>query len=96
MFGQINFSDVLIFVIPGFITVWSFRNFTHSKKTGDFEYFGLSIFWGLVMVLLNSLIAEQNEFEKILGNPIAAAIAFSVIGASLGVMAAFFTNKLTK
>jgi hypothetical protein len=96
MFEQIGFTEILTFVIPGFITVWSFRNFTHSKKIGDFEYLGLSIFWGLIMVVLNSIISPKDSFREVLGNPFAAAIAFSFVGCILGFWVARIANKIRK
>ena len=42
----------LIFTIPGFLVVWSFRFFTQSKREGDFEYLGLSFVWGFILLIL--------------------------------------------
>ena len=47
--SEINF---LIFIIPGFVVVWTFRFFTGNKKQGEFEYVGLSFVWGLVLYIL--------------------------------------------
>lgn len=86
--GDFNF---LIFIIPGFLTVWTFRYFTQSKKRGDFELLGLSFVWGLVilvvMELLTGFLYRNNYNDKIkefLENPYAAAIALSILGISMG------------
>ena len=73
-----------IFVIPGFITVWSFRHFIESKEKADFEYFALSVFWGLVMLLLYGLLSKQENFIKLLKNPYFGAVALSILGALMG------------
>jgi len=86
--GDFNF---LIFIIPGFLTVWTFRYFTQSKKRGDFELLGLSFVWGLVilvaMELLMGLLYRNNYNDKIkesLENPYAAAIILSFFGIIFG------------
>src|SRR4030042_901427 len=87
---EVPISDLsfLIFIIPGFITVWSFRYFTKSKKTGDFEFLGLSFFWGLATLFLTFLyfkfLGSQEEFQKVLENPYAAAFALSLFGFIFG------------
>jgi len=73
-----------IFVIPGFITVWSFRYFTNSKKSADFEYFALSVFWGLLNILLYELISSQEQTDKLIQNPYVAATVLSIGGLIIG------------
>jgi H+/Cl- antiporter ClcA len=75
-----------LFVIPGFITVWSFRYFTDSKKSRDFEYLVLSIFWGLLMILLYELLSvvTKTQVTKLFQNPYAAAIVLSLLGLLVG------------
>jgi peptidoglycan/LPS O-acetylase OafA/YrhL len=76
--GEYNF---LIFIIPGFLTVWSFRYFTESKKKGDFEFLGLSFIWGLIMLIIFQLINKKNyPVERLLSNPYAAAVVLSLFG----------------
>lgn len=80
--GEYNF---LIFTIPGFLTVWSFRYFSNSKKTGDFEFLGLSFIWGLIMLLVFELIVKEGyRVERLLNNPYAAALVLSLLGFILG------------
>ena len=54
-FSEQNF---FIFILPGFITVWSFRYFTNSKKTGDFEFLGLAFIWGILNLMFYGLIIK--------------------------------------
>lgn len=44
-----------ILILPGFLTVWVFRYFNRTKGAGEFEYAGLSIFWGLFILFLTSM-----------------------------------------
>ena len=46
----------LYIILSGFITVWTFRYLINSQKPlNDFEYLGLSVFWGLVNFFLSIL-----------------------------------------
>lgn len=56
--GDYNF---LVFIIPGFLTVWVFRYFTKSNKRGDFELLGLSFVWGLIILVILGLFCQKNE-----------------------------------
>lgn len=73
-----------LFVIPGFITVWTLRHFIGSKEKTDFEYFALSVFWGLIMLVLYGYLSKQENFIKLLTNPYAAAIVLSFLGFIMG------------
>lgn len=76
--GEYNF---LIFIIPGFLTVWSFRYFAESQKKGDFEFLGLSFIWGLIMLIIFQLINKEDyRIERLLSNPYSAAIILSLFG----------------
>lgn len=87
---QISINDLnfLLFIIPGFIIVWSFRYFTGSRKTGDFEFLGLSFFWGLTNLLLTFLYYKtfwsQEKFQTMLENPYGAVFTLSLFGFTLG------------
>lgn len=85
---NIDIFNLFLFVIPGFITVWSFRYVTEPKKDSNFEYFALSVFWGLLLLTFNRLIAPllstQETFNRLLQNVYAAALAFSFFGFFLG------------
>ena len=51
----------LIFIIPGFVTVWTFRYFTNSDKNGDFELLRLSFFWGLMVMIFYQLLMKMDQ-----------------------------------
>lgn len=82
--SSISSYMLLLFVIPGFITVWSFRHVGSIKKASDFEYFALSVFWGLVMLLIYELITPLEMVQKLLQNLYAAALILSMIGFLFG------------
>lgn len=90
---SIDITHFLLFVIPGFILVWTFRNFTGSKKTGDFEYAGLSFFWGLVMVSIYGAMLP-GRLGDLLSNPYAAALGLSPFCFMAGVVVAKLYNRL--
>ncbi len=97
---QINLDvyHFLIFIIPGFIVVWTFRYFTGSKKDGDFEFLGLSFFWGLVVlmlfILINELSADAKKAAlKLLENPYAAAFVLSVFAVAIGWVGSEIVNS---
>lgn len=76
----LDIFHIFLFIIPGFITVWSFRYLTNSKKSADFEYFSLSIFWGIIMVFFYGLISKKETFNKLISNPYLASIVLSIFG----------------
>jgi len=84
MLGQQLDFNFFLFIIPGFITVWSFRYFIGSKEKRDFEYFALSAFWGLLMFIFYILISKQENIIKLFESPYAAAVALSILGVSMG------------
>jgi len=83
----------LLFVIPGFITVWTYRALFKIKKRGDFEYLGLSFFWGLVLFVAFMFFPNiEKLFSFMFGDffPISlvpAVVLFSIIGAFWAVAA---------
>ena len=87
--GELHF---LIFIVPGFLTVWTFRYFTHSNKRGDFELLGLSFVWGLVMLLFFELINTQEETRKLLENSYATAIVLSCLGFIAGWLGSYVSR----
>lgn len=60
-FSEQNF---FIFILPGFITVWSFRYFTDSKKKGDFEFLALAFIWGMLNLALFGLMVQWGVVKK--------------------------------
>lgn len=65
-----NLSDVqyLLFIIPGFVVVWTYRFFSKPKPIGEFEYAGLSFIWGIILVASTGFILkylpDQELFNK--------------------------------
>jgi len=81
-----------LFVIPGFITVWSFRYFTDSKKRGDFEYFALSTFLGVLILFLYELVAKKESINRVIQNPYYGVIILSVLGLGMGWIGSSFSR----
>lgn len=79
-----DLSNFLIIGLGGFIAVEAFRYFRDEKKAemGNFRLFGLSIFWGLVILLFNDLLLRNDPgaIEDLIGNPLAAGLVLSCIG----------------
>jgi len=85
VFSEQNF---LIFILPGFITVWTFRYFTNSKKSGDLEFLILSFIWGFLILLFNEWTSAKVELDKLLQNPYAVALTFGISGFVFGLFGA--------
>ncbi len=79
---SLNDLSFLLFVIPGFITVWSYRYSTYSEKKADFELLGLSFFWGIVIAAFYGYIAKDKKeaIQLFSNNPYAACLVLSFIG----------------
>jgi len=86
--SSVDLQHFFIFVIPGFMTIWSFRYFTDSKKTGEFELFALSFFCGLVVLMFYELISSAENIKKLLGNNYSAAFILSISGMIISFLAA--------
>ncbi len=80
--------DTLTFfyvALCGFMTVWTFRYFTNRKeKYSEFEWLGLSAFWGVAVLGLWGMIPDSTEKTKIFANPFAAGFMLSFVGILLG------------
>ncbi|HAQ05813.1 TPA: hypothetical protein DCP13_03410 [Candidatus Azambacteria bacterium] len=84
--------NLLIFTVPGFVTVWTFRYFSRSeKKSENFEFLALSFIWGLFLLIMVELIAQiiygvnyNEKIKDLLKNPYSAAFILLVYGASVG------------
>ena len=77
--------------------VWSYRTRTHSKKSiSDFEYLGFSTFWGILLVMtINEILKNvPDQMVKLLSNPFASAITFSVFGLMFGCIGAEILSLL--
>lgn len=76
----------LLFVIPGFCLVWTYRHFTRAKTIGDFEYAIWSFLWGTVLFLSTTKLIERKNISLPLidmNNPI--TITASFLGMGLGI-----------
>lgn len=92
----IDMTTFLLFIIPGFITVWSYRYATYSEKTGEFELIGLSFFWGVTILLLVAALAPSGALNAALDDRwrlSGVAFAFSLVGGSIAFFAALFKKK---
>lgn len=89
--SSIDLFHLLLFVIPGFVFVWQYRRLTKSEYPGDFEYFGKSIFFGLVIMvivqLLEKIFGSFDKFLNLLNNPYAASLILSIVSFSFAVLA---------
>lgn len=83
---------LLIFTIPGFFIVWSFRKINGENKISDFEYLMFSIFWGVLLLAFFASNLSKEKFITILNNPYAASLTFSIFGMFFGSV----TGQLTK
>ncbi len=82
--SEVNF---FLFLIPGFLMVWCFRKFTGREIKGDFEFAGLSIFLGLINIMIWELLSKQEVINKTLENVYSATFIlclFAVIFAYIG------------
>lgn len=89
--------DTTIFfeiALSGFLTVWVFRSLNGKKdKYSEFEWLGLSTFWGLLIIMLfTTIFKAYPHLQDILNNPFATAIITSIIGIGLG----FIGNEINK
>jgi len=82
---DISFDTVAFFeiILGGFMAVWVFRYFAGSeRKYSEFEWFGLSAFWGLVILALWNSFAQltpelQTQTNELLKNPFATGLTLS-------------------
>ena len=72
------------FLIPGFVLVWSFRYFTDSKKTGDFEFLGLGIICGFINLIVYQWLTKHGLAPIPDGAPIYVA-CFSLVPLAFGI-----------
>jgi len=58
---DLSYTSYLLFVIPGFCLVWTYRHFTKSSKIGEFEYAAWSFLWGVPQFLLAGFIISWRH-----------------------------------
>ncbi len=77
----------LLFVVPGFFLVWTYRHFTNAEKIGEFEYAAWSFFFGVFLFIADIYILSINNksLPPIPINNIADLLG-SIIGISLGIV----------
>ncbi len=80
---EISASDLnyLLFVIPGFMVIWSYRHFTRAEKMGEFEYAAWSLIWGIFFMM------ATYTWGNFIGRPF-PNIALDNLGGLNGVIAA--------
>lgn len=81
---DLSYAGYLLFVVPGFCSVWTYRHFTESGKMGEFEYAVWSFLWGVPQFLFFGFIASWEKTASLsipLNNP--GAILGSLVGISL-------------
>lgn len=78
-----NLSDIhyLLFIIPGFVLIWSYRFFAKAKPIGEFEYAALSFIWGFILVGSTGFIVRY--FPKY-DNLYYFTVYFSIFGVVFG------------
>lgn len=70
---SIDLVTLLLFAMPGFFLILGFG----VKQESDFKYLMLSMFWGILIVVVFSKIFPNQKFDSLLGNPYAGAVIFS-------------------
>ncbi len=90
--APIDLFHLFLFVLPGFVFAWSYRHFAKLGRPGDFEYFGQSVFFGLILLVSVQGIMGTEKFVEMIGNPYAAALALS----TFGIAAAWAINESRK
>jgi len=82
---DLSYAAYLLFVVPGFCLVWTYRHFTESGKIGEFEYAAWSFLWGVVVFVLFCLIVswEHISFPPVPLNDLGALLG-SLVGISIG------------
>jgi hypothetical protein len=76
-------------ILSGFITVWTFRYLTKSKKSSDsFEYLCLSAFWGVAILLsviwyLRRRGVDPEKMQTMFSNPFVTGFMVSALFGSV-------------
>lgn len=80
----IDIFHLLLFTIPGFFIVWSFRKVNGENKINDFEYLMFSVFWGVILLAFFGSQLPKEKLNLILSNPYAGCLIFSIFGIFFG------------
>lgn len=74
----------LLFTIPGFCLVWTYRHFTQKTQIGDFEYAMWSFVWGTLMFVLTVYLSDEvGKIVIDVNNPLKSAATSMGIGFGL-------------
>lgn len=93
---QIDIQILFLFLIPGFITLKVYYLLIGEKKDNQFEYFMLSCFWGLAILVFYGLISKKDNFTQLLNNIYASAFIFSIVGIFFAFLAAYIIKPFLK
>lgn len=78
---SLDLITLLLFTMPGFF----FLQATGYKTSSDLTYFMYSMFWGiLLMVFVYKYLLSIEEVEKLVKDPYAGAIVFSLFAGFIG------------
>lgn len=89
MFPFDNIYIYFFVILGGFMLVRSFRvSMNYKEKLGEFEYLGLSSFWGIVILFVWSIFATKTNSGSI-NNILEGGVLLTLIGFLLGKMAAW-------
>ncbi len=88
---SIDLVNLFIFTMPGFFLLYGFG----VKKETDFEYFMLSMFWGIIIAILYYKILP-NMITLWIENIYAGGILLSITSFILGLTIRHVFNKFIK
>ncbi len=84
-----NDFNYLMFIIPGFVVVWTYRFFVKPKPIGEFEYAGLSFLWGVILFLIGMELNQILNVNIENASVYSFALIFSFYGIILGWLGGF-------
>jgi hypothetical protein len=100
---DLNYISYLLFVVPGFCFVWTYKHFTKAQKIGEFEYAAWSFLWGVPLLLLvNKIISllhinlpaiPPNNPAALLGSFAGFSFCSAIIVFPLGFFAAWIAHR---
>lgn len=83
---DLAYIGYLLFVVPGFCFIWTYRHFTKAPKLEGFEFAAWSLFFGslISLVSLKIVLFVGTPLHEIpLNDP--AAMLGGILGAGLGI-----------
>jgi len=85
----IDFVTLLVFTMPGFFFVWAYG----KRRATEYEYFMFSMFWGVILYWVFYHWIPLGVFIPAVENPLAGAVAFSVLAFMLGSLLGRITHR---